>query len=288
MAEFLEEVLPINVRMGASYTDAYEVEIKTTVSGKEYRKLTHPFPVRSFHINFTLFKADMAERVLALYHRSYGMYAGFRVKCVDDFSTNNHVDAPTPTDWVLPLVSAGVYQLVKGYGLGAAGIAIGLPYRKIFKPVSGTTVVAIGGAAQAGAWTVSTTTGQVTFSANKTTTITAITQASSAVLTVASGSWAIGESIHISMVAGMTHINGLRALITNVAGSDLTVAINSSGFNPYTSGGTVNTRPQSGEAVTGGCWFDLPCRFNSKIEVTATSADLRDCGGIDVIELLNP
>ena len=116
MAEFLEEVLPVNVRMGASYTDAYEVEITQVAGGGEYRKLTHQFPVRSFHINFTMLRDDMASKVLAVYHRAYGMYAGFRVKCLDDFSTNNHRGVPTSTDWILPKISSGVYQLIKGYG----------------------------------------------------------------------------------------------------------------------------------------------------------------------------
>jgi hypothetical protein len=87
----------------------------------------------------------------------------------------------------------------------------------------------------------------------------------------------------------MTQINGLRGLILSVvAGTSITVAVNSSGFSNYTSGGTANTRPQAGEVVSGGCYFDLPCRFNSKIEVSHMSDALRDCGGIDIIELVKP
>ncbi len=211
MAEFLDEVLPVNVRMGASYTDAYDVKIVQTASGSEYRELTHPFPVRSFHINFTLLRDEMMARVLAVYHRAYGMYAGFRVKCLDDFSTNNHRDVPTSTDWILPKISSGVYQLIKGYGSGGTPLGIGLPYRNIYKPETGTVLVS-------------------------------------------------KDNVTLSSGVSVDHSTG-RVTITPA---------------PTT------------EVIKAGCYFHIPCRFNSKIEVLAMSADLRDLGGVDLLELLNP
>ncbi len=211
MAEFLEEVLPVNVRMGASYTDGYQVEITTTASGAEYRKLTHQFPVRSFHVNFTMLRDEMMAKVLAVYHRAYGMYAGFRVKCLDDFSTNNHRDTPTSTDWVLPKISTGVYQLIKGYGSGGTPLSIGLPYRNIYKPEAGTVLVS-------------------------------------------------KDNVTLSSGVSVDHSTG-RVTITPA---------------PTT------------EVIRGGCYFHIPCRFNSRIEVSAVSSDLRDLGGVDLMELLNP
>ena len=288
MAAFLEDVLPVNVRMGASYTDGYEVEITTTASGAEYRKLTHPFPVRSFHVNFTMLRDDLASQVLALYHRAYGTYAGFRVKCVDDFSTYQDRGVPTAFDYTLTLVSTGVYQLVKGYGTGGTPLGIGLPYRNLYKPVAGTTVVGVNSVAPTLGWSVATTTGLVTFDANKTRAITAISKAVQAVVTCAGHTFVAGESVHFTGVVGMTEINGRRGKVLSTLAGSITVDINSSGFSNYTSGGTANTRPQAGEVGSGGCYFDLPCRFNSKIEVSHMSDALRDCGGIDIIELVKP
>ena len=54
MAEFLEERLPVDVRMGASYADEFQVEITQTSGGSEYRHLVHPYPVRHFTIHYTL------------------------------------------------------------------------------------------------------------------------------------------------------------------------------------------------------------------------------------------
>ena len=211
MAEFLEEVLPVNVRMGASYTDAYEVEFTQVAGGGEYRKLTHPFPVRSFHINFTMLRDDMASKVLAVYHRAYGMYAGFRVKCLDDFSTNNHRGVPTSTDWILPKISSGVYQLIKGYGSGGTPLSIGLPYRNIYKPETGTVLV---------------------------------------------------------------------------SKNDVTL---SSGVSvDYSTGRVTITPAPTTEVIKAGCYFHIPCRFNSLIASSAISADVRDLDGVDLLELLNP
>ncbi|WP_291996733.1 DUF2460 domain-containing protein [Candidatus Accumulibacter sp. ACC012] len=211
MPEFLSERLPVDVRMGASYADEYAVEITTTAGGAEYRRLIHGFPARRFTINYTLLRDDLAARVLALYHRAYGKFAGFRVRCADDFSTNAHTGAPTATDWVLPKISNGVYQLIKGYGSGATPLGIGLPYRNLYKPVSGTVLV---------------------------------------------------------------------------SKNDVTL---SSGVSvDYTTGRVTITPAPTSEVIKAGCEFDLPCRFNSSIEITALSKSMRDCGSIDIIELLQP
>ncbi|MFA5170428.1 MAG: DUF2460 domain-containing protein [Sulfuriferula sp.] len=291
MAEFLEERMPTGVRMGASYADEYKVEITTTANGNENRKLIHPFPARTFVVQFTETSADMYSLILALYNRAYGMYAGFRVQAKDDWSTNviNGVQgSPTAQDQPLALVSAGVYQLQKFYGTGSPSISIGYPVRTLFKPVAGTTRIAIGTLELTSGWTVDTTTGKVAFAANKTRAITGISQAAQAVIGVGSHTFVVGDSAYISDVSGMTQINGLRGMITAIGATTITVNINSTAFTAWTSGGVTNTTPQIGEIVKGGCQFDIPCRFNSKIDVSNTSPNWRDSGTIDIIELLNP
>lgn len=289
MAEFLDELLPIDVRMGASYADEYEVEITQTKGGAEYRRLVHPYPTRHFTIHYTLQTADLWSRVISLYHRAYGMLAGFRVRCKDDYSTAA-IGSHAPTDSAALKLSDGVYQLQKEYGKGAAALSIGYPVRAIYKPVASTVRVAIGSLEILNTpvvnWTLGTT-GQITFSANKSKSVTAITKAASAVVTVGTHTLLVGESVYFSGVAGMTQINGLRGLITAIGATTITVAINSTGFSTYTSGGTVNTRPQTGETVSSGCEFDIPCRFNSRIDIQHIASDVREAGDIDIVELLN-
>lgn len=291
MAEFLEERLPIGVRAGASYADEYTVDITQTASGSEYRRLVHPYPRRVWNVFYTQQTASLWSEVLALYHRAYGMFAGFRVKALDDYSTNARTATPTATDQTLAVVTSGsVYQLQVKYGTGGTPLGIGEPVRTIFKPVAGTVKVAIGSLEQAitTMWSVNTTTGRVTFAANKTRSITGITKAASAVITVGAHTFVTGESVHLSGVAGMTQINGLRGTITATGATTITVSIDSTAFSTWTSGGTVNTSPQSGETVKGGCEYDIPCRFNSRIDVTALSPGVRESGQIEIVELLNP
>jgi uncharacterized protein (TIGR02217 family) len=291
MPDFLEERLPVGVRMGASYADEYNVEITQTASGSEYRRLVHAYPRRVFNLSYTQITADLWSQVLALYHRAYGMYAGFRVKSYDDYTTNARTAAPTATDQALQEITAGtVYQMQVAYGAGGTPLGIGRPVRTIYKPVAGTTRVAIGALEQAtpAMWSVDTTTGRVTFAANKTRAVTGITKAASAVATVGAHTFVVGESVNFGSVAGMTEINGLRGTVTATGASTITVDIDSTGFGTYTSGGTVNTNPQTGEVVYGGCEFDIPCRFNSRIDVTHIAYAVRESGDIELIELLNP
>lgn len=288
MANFLEERLPIKVRMGARYADEYNVEITQVGGGAEYRRLVHPYSVRHFTIHYTMETADLWSQVVALYARAYGMYAGFRVKHIDDYSTNGNTLTPTPFDQPMLYISAGVYQLQKKYGAGATPLSIGLPVRTIFKPVTGTVRVGGASSVEFSGLTVDTTTGRVTFPANKTKSITAITKAASAVVTVGAHTFLVNESVYFSGVGGMTQINGLRGVITAVGATTITVNINSTSYSTWTSGGTAQTQPPVAEVVTAGCEFDIPCRFNSRIDIEHSSAYLRDAGDVDLIELLNP
>lgn len=73
------------------------------------------------------------------------------------------------------------------------------------------------------------------------TAISAITQASSASITSASHGLAVGDTVTISGVVGMTEINGLIAVVLTVPDANtFTVNINSTAFTAYSSAGTVS------------------------------------------------
>ncbi len=130
MADFLEEVLYSTVKYGSSWQDEYNVNVVETSGGSEYRSLIHPFPKRTFTLDFELATADMWGNILDLYHRAHGTYAGFRAHCHDEDSSNGPLGTPTAFDQPMGLVSTGVYELRKYYGLtGTAGVS-GYPHRK--------------------------------------------------------------------------------------------------------------------------------------------------------------
>jgi hypothetical protein len=229
------------------------------------------------------------DSVKRLYDRARGRFGGFRVRNHADFSTNAEISAPTALDEPLALVSAGVYQLQKRYGLGATALAgVGYPVRTIYKPVAGTVLVGVAGEHYPSAqWSVDTTTGRITCAANKTRAITAITKAVNAVVTIGSHTFIGGESVVLSGIVGMTEANGLRALIVSTTGTTITLALNTLTFTAYSSGGTVQTQPIAGEAITGGCEFDIPCRFDSEFNVQALESGYRDAT-LQLVEKLNP
>lgn len=289
MPDFLEERISSLIRMGSSYVDDYAVDIVTTSGGQEYRSLVHPFPVRKFDVSYLLDNNQTYAELQAIYHRAHGRFAGFRARCFDEWSSNGRTGTPTAFDQPMGLVSAGVYQLRKLYGTDKAAGASGYAYREIKKPVAGTVRVAIGATEiRSVDWSADATTGRVTFAADKTLAVTAISQAASAVLTVGANSFIVGESVHISGVVDMVQINGRRALITARDATTITVAINSTAFSNYSSGGVVHTRPQAGESITAGFEFDFPVRFNTTLPIGQDYPGYRAVDGVELIELLNP
>lgn len=291
---FLEDRLPTCVKLGATWSDEYDVIVTRTAANSEYRQLVQPFPVRRFSVSYIRRDGDeLYAEIVSLYHRVYGKFAGFRVRSFDDWSSNGNTLPPSPSDQLLEVLTAGSsYQLQKEYGEGGSELSIGLPVRTIFKPVSGTVLLSIynptTGFNPTTAFSVDTTTGIVTMSANKTDSITAITQGASTVINVGTHTYVVGDSAYISGVSGMTQINGCRAEVTAIGASTITVAINSTEFSAYTSGGTVNTRPQSGESVYGGFEFDIPVRFDSTFDIRPLGRGVTETGTIEFVELLNP
>ena len=289
MPDFLEERLSDLVRYGASYQDDYAVTISQTSGGQEYRQLVHPFPLRKFDISYLLDNDKTYTELQGVYHRAHGRFAGFRVRCYDEWSSNGRVSVPTAFDQPCALISTGIYQLRKYYGKDKTAGATGYPYRTIYKPVAGTVRVAIGATEIRSAdWSINTVTGAVTFGTDKTFAITSISKAASAVIGVAAHTLVPGESLQVSGVGGMVQINGLRALVTATTPTTITVAINSTLFSTYTSGGTFHTRPQTGEVVTAGFEFDFPVRFNSAMPIGQDFPGYRAVDGVELIELLNP
>ncbi len=164
MGYFLEERLPIAIKYGASYSDEFMVEVVKTTNKKEYRRLIDPFPLRTFNFAYDIRAAALYDTVANLYWKVYGKFIGFRAKCLDDFTTNDGVAAPTKDDQPLLYRSSGVYQLVKYYGALGIPSAIGLPYRILHKPVSGTVLIAKNGSLLSSGVTVNYATGEVTIS----------------------------------------------------------------------------------------------------------------------------
>jgi uncharacterized protein (TIGR02217 family) len=283
---FLNERFPEDINYGSGFSTNHAARIVTTAGGSEYRSLDHPYIKASLDVDFTRQRDDIINRIIALNLRANGTFRGFRVKNFLDFSTNNYRAAPTAFDQPMQLISAGVYQVMRWYGNPADAQA---SRRRIRKPVAGTTTVGVAGAIHdPSLYSLDETTGIVTFNANKTGTISAITQESQALVTLGTHTIQVGESVYFSGVVGMTQINGLRATVIARTTTTIRVGINTTLFTAYISGGTVNTQPQSGEAVTAGCYFDIPMRFDADLSGVFVANGVLSVTGVGLVEILNP
>jgi len=288
---FIEEQLAIAIDYGSAFSETTAVQITTTNGGNEYRSLRHPYMIMEHDFGYSL-RLDtwIISEILGLWARSGGMFGGFRVKNLSDFTTNNYKDAPTYADQLAVLSSSEVYQITRWYGTEGGSTAI---RRRVLKPVAATTLVGItnptnGNIQVLNDWTVDTTTGLITFTADNAGVITAITAAASAVLTVGANTYAVDDTVYISSVVGMTEINGQRGTVTARTSTTITLDIDSTAYTAYTSGGVTNTSPQTGETVRAGCEFDIPCRFDSDLS-GVTYANFETLGvSVSVVELLNP
>lgn len=286
MAQFIEERLAVEIDYGGSFSENHAVQLVETVGGDEYRSLQHPFVKLSYDISYERGTKFVRDKVLNLYSRCNGMFRGFRVKDHKDFTTNNYNQTPTAVDQPMLLVAPGVYQLMRWYGNPSDPLCA---RRRLRKPVAGTVKVGVGGAVYpASQWAVDVTTGLVTLAAAQVFAITGITKGQTTVLALPGHNLTEGQSIGLSGIVGMSEINGLRAVVTAVNGANVTVGINSSGFAEYSSGGSAQTRPMTGESVTAGAEFDIPCRFDSDLSASFSTFDTLDASDIEILEILNP
>ena len=95
--------------------------------------------------------------------------------------------------------------------------------------------------------------------------ITAISKATQAVITFAGHTYIVGDYLVIAGVGGMTEMNNRRVRVLGVAGNDVSVDIDSTGFTTYTSGGTAAKIVQLNTPWTASEVYDIQ---------TAQSADV--------------
>lgn len=163
-----------------------------------------------------------------------------------------------------------------GVGTGAPTLPLGKIYefagvttvRTIFKPRPGTLAVKMDGTlltegSSAGNWEVDLSQGLVTFTTTVTKSITAISKASSGVVTSASHGVTNGQWVWISGVVGMVEINNMLALVSSATTDTFATGINTTAFTTYASGGTVKFYPQPGNLLTASFNFDVQARFDT-------------------------
>lgn len=166
MGEFIEERLDACIRIGAESDNRYFVDATMSADGARYATLKNGKPFKTFDIGFIKSRSPLALEVASLFHRTYGGFAGFRIKAWDDFTTaEDGVSAPGWSDCTALVLTSTTFQMVKEYGKSMpALLSLGRPRRVIYKPVAGTVQVSVDNVPVVSGWSVDTTSGVITFS----------------------------------------------------------------------------------------------------------------------------
>ncbi|PCI54167.1 MAG: hypothetical protein COB36_10775 [Alphaproteobacteria bacterium] len=299
---FVDERITERILYGSSMSDGFRNSKHNVLSGNDQRALLDPY---------VLFRSDMLtldmdaviqQDVVKFHRRMGGGFKSFRVKHPHDYSTNDGDGVPTSND-------GRCEEDIPGWCITAWYDDDSIPTatrRRVKKPNVGTVVVGIRDDfnnphqiveitdipdpdPDVIRWTVDNTTGIINFTANSQNVVTNITQAAQAVITLgAAHGRVVGDSFHVSIVVGMTEINGLRCTILAIGLTTVTVDIDSTLFTAYTSGGETNTAPQDSETITAGCYFDIPCVFQDpEMEIDFINFQILSAN-FGVIETYNP
>lgn len=151
---------PDNISRGARGGPERRTQIVELASGAEERNASWANSRRRYDVAYGIRRADDLAAVVAFFEARNGRLHGFRFKDWADFKSCLPSQTPGPTNQPIGTGNgaATLFQLTKRYTSGAQSWT-----RAITKPVAGTVTIALNLVPQASGWSVSTTTGLITF-----------------------------------------------------------------------------------------------------------------------------
>lgn len=157
---FHEVRFPDNISRGARGGPERRTQIVELASGAEERNASWANSRRRYDVAYGIRRADDLAAVVAFFEARNGRLHGFRFKDWADFKSCLPSQTSSPTNQPIGTGNgaATLFQLTKRYTSGAQSWT-----RSITKPVAGTVTIALNGTPQASGWSVSTTTGLITF-----------------------------------------------------------------------------------------------------------------------------
>ena len=157
---FHEVRFPDNISRGARGGPERRTQIVELASGAEERNASWANSRRRYDVAYGIRRADDLAAVVAFFEARNGRLHGFRFKDWADFKSCLPSQTQGPTDQSIGTGNGSTtqFQLAKRYTSGAQSWT-----RAITKPVAGTVTIALNGTPQATGWSISTSTGLVTF-----------------------------------------------------------------------------------------------------------------------------
>lgn len=157
---FHEVRFPDNISRGARGGPERRTQIVELASGAEERNASWANSRRRYDVAYGIRRADDLAAVVAFFEARNGRLHGFRFKDWADFKSCLPSQTVGPSDQTIGTGNGSItqFQLTKRYTSGAQSWT-----RTITKPVAGTVTIALNGTPQVSGWSVSTTTGLITF-----------------------------------------------------------------------------------------------------------------------------
>jgi len=282
MAVAYDNVLfPADISRGAQFGPSFSTIVVTTTAGTEQR--VQQWVVARHHGTISLENRTPAQyaALKAFFLARAGRARAFRFKDWSDYTAVNEPLIPQPA--VNPVVGGPTLQLLKTYTDGL------LPYvRNIYAPSLTVPTVLLKNGGAFGAYALDNTTGIVTLNPVATDTVTGITQAANAVISLtATQPFTTGDLITLSSVGGMTPINGLVGTVSAHTTTSITTSINSSAMPAYTSGGNATKYLASADLMSWSGNFEVPVRFDlDSLDVVHTDVAILDLQNMTIFEVL--
>ncbi|MCY1664165.1 DUF2460 domain-containing protein [Rhizobium sp. SL86] len=160
---FHEVRFPLRLALGVTGGPVRRTDIVSLSNGRENRNARWRQARRSYDAGSGIRSVADLYEALAFFEARRGQLYGFRFRDPIDFASAGPLQPVRPTDQLIGTGDGATqsFQLVKTYADGGGGVV-----RSIAKPVSGTVVLALNGAAvPSDRYSVNTATGVVTFQA---------------------------------------------------------------------------------------------------------------------------
>jgi uncharacterized protein (TIGR02217 family) len=270
---FHDVSFPADISKGAVYGPSFSTIVITTAAGVEQRVAQWSMGRYKGSISLDVLTLTQTNAFIAFFHARMGKAYAFRFKDWSDYTAADE-----------PLYATGIptVQLTRTYTSGPVTYV-----RPVYAPVASPAITLKKNGSAFLGFTVDTTTGLLSLTALNTKTITGITQAAQAVVTVGSShGFAAGDEIYFSGVAGMVEINGLVGAVISTASTTVTVALATTGFTAYSSGGTAAKYLTTSDTLTWSGQFDNVVRFDTdEMALTQEDVTYRSWSGVPIVEV---
>jgi len=245
-------------------------------SGSEQRVKLWSLSPKRWEIEFEAKTPTEGAALLAFWEARDGPVRAFRYYDWSEHTATNELLAPSGGPTV---------QLRRNYSNGGQTRT-----RNVYAPISATVTLRRNGANLVGI-SVDYATGIVTLpSVLSKTPFTGITTGTTTLIQFGSAhTFAVGDVIYVSGVVGTVGLNGLAGtvLAINSPANSIRIAVNSTGFGAFVSGGTATKYIAASDVIDWSGEHNWPARFDqTELEIELQDVQVRAVSGVRLVEVV--